>query len=190
MTDQRAEFLSCVKPHVRRLHAVARQYAVRADDAEDLVQEALLRAWRGFSSADALQSSRAWLTTILRNVAFEWHRTASRRIRLVSGLGDELTEVAAAEWSDPLAALPALTEEQFRELLDEKIVAALDALDASFREVIVLSVAGEMTYREIAQVLDCPVGTVMSRMARARRSLRERLAHLAGTRRGARERLR
>ena len=57
--------------------------------------------------------------------------------------------------------------------------AALDALEPSFREVVVLSVVGDLTYREVAQVLDCPMGTVMSRMARARRALRERLADYA-----------
>ena len=64
-----------------------------------------------------------------------------------------------------------MSEEQFREFLDDKIAAALDALDPPFREVIILSVAGDLTYKEVAAVLDCPVGTVMSRMARARRTL-------------------
>ena len=80
-----------------------------------------------------------------------------------------------------------MDERQFREFLDDKIAAALSALDPPFREVIVLSVAGGLSYREIAQVLDCPVGTVMSRMARARRTLRERLAQCAHPRARARE---
>jgi len=69
-----------------------------------------------------------------------------------------------------------MSEEQFREFLDATIAQALDALEAPAREIVILSVAADLSYREIAEVLDCPIGTVMSRMARARRALREHLA--------------
>jgi RNA polymerase sigma-70 factor (ECF subfamily) len=69
-----------------------------------------------------------------------------------------------------------MDEARFREFLDDTIVAAFDKLPPAFREVVVLSVAGGLNYREIAEVLDRPVGTVMSGMARARRALREALA--------------
>ncbi len=80
-----------------------------------------------------------------------------------------------------------MDEERFREFLDERLVAALDALEPAFREVIILSVASGLNYREIAEVIGCPVGTVMSRMARARRALRERLGDLAQSQRWVRE---
>ena len=83
-----------------------------------------------------------------------------------------------------------MSEAAFRELLDDRLTRALDALAPAFREVVILSVAGDLTYREIARVLDCPVGTVMSRMARARRALRERLADVAGVRPTTREKRR
>ncbi len=180
-------FLDYVRPHSQRLYAAARQYAAQADDANDLVQETLLRAWRGFTPNDERTYSRAWLFVILRNVAFEWQRKAKHRIRLVSTPDAELTEISPPDQSEPFCPLPAMDEERFREFLDERLVAALDALEPAFREVIILSVASGLNYREIAEVIGCPVGTVMSRMARARRALRERLGELAQSQRWVRE---
>lgn len=179
MNSSTEAFLNFVRPHWRRLHVAARQYVPRAGDAHDLVQEVLLRAWRGFTPTDESAYRRAWLFVIMRNVILEWRRTARRRIRITPVTDTELTELASSDPSEPFSPLPAMDEQQFREFLDDRIVAALDSLDAAFREVIVLSVAGDLNYREIAEVLDCPVGTVMSRMARARRILRERLAEYA-----------
>lgn len=181
-------FLEFVLPHLRQMQVVAQQYVSRAADVNDLVQESLLRAWRSFSSAQGRPYERAWLFTIMRNVAWEWHRTATRRVRLVPFPDSELTEVASPDSEEPFAQLQAMDEDCFREFLDERIVAALEALEPLFGEVVVLSVAGELSYREIAEVLGCPVGTVMSRMARARRILRERLADFAPGRRHARRR--
>ena len=174
-------FARFVQPHWQRLHFVARRYMAREHDAQDLVQETLLRAWRNFAPTQESSYRRAWLFVIMRNVASEWRRTGQRRIRLAPDTGSDLTEVVAGDASAPLSPLPAMGEHEFREFLDDRVAAALDGLDASFREVIVLSVAGGLSYREIAEVLDCPLGTVMSRMGRARRTLRERLADYART---------
>ena len=179
MSTSAADFLDYVRPHWRRLRAVARQYATGSEEARDLVQEVLLRAWRNFAPMDERVYHRAWLFVILRNVAAEWHRTRQRRIRLVPVMNAELTELAASDPSEPFTSMPNMDEDAFREYLDDRIVAAMDALDAPFREVLLLSVAGGLNYREIAEVLDCPMGTVMSRMARTRRMLRERLADFA-----------
>jgi RNA polymerase sigma-70 factor (ECF subfamily) len=179
-------FLELVQPHVRRMYVVARQYVSGADEANDLVQESLLRAWRSFSLARGRTYQRAWLFTILRNVAREWHRAGKRRVRLVPCPNSELTEIASSDPGGPFCQLSGMDESRFREFLDDRIVAALEALEPRFREVVVLSVAGGLSYREIAEVLGCPVGTVMSRMARARRTLREQLAEFAQPRRRAR----
>lgn len=176
MNSLASAFEAFVAPHVRRLWALARQYARTPEDAADLVQETFLRAWRDFSPAHEMAYRRAWLVVILRNVATDWGRAERRRIRVMPLDDAELTEVILADATQPFAPLPAMDEARFREFLDDRLVAALDALPAGFREVIVLSVAGELNYREIAEVLDCPVGTVMSRIGRARRALRERLA--------------
>ena len=187
MSGSSEAYLDFVRPHWRRLHLAARQYVARGDDAGDLVQEVLLRAWRNFSPADDRVYHRAWLFAIMRNVALEWHRTRKRRIRLVPAADGELTELAAIDPTEAVGEFPGLDERQFREFLDERVAGALDALEGQFREVLILSVAGGLNYREIAEVLDCPMGTVMSRMARARRTLREQLAGYAQSERRHRE---
>ena len=172
-------FLDYLRPHWQRLRAASWQYAASAEDANDLMQDTLLRAWRNYSTTDERTHSRAWILVIMRNVALEWHRSASRRIKFVPVTEAELTEFAPTDPAEPFASLPSMDEKQFREFLDEKLASALDALEPSFREVIILSAAGGLNYREISQVLDCPLGTVMSRMARARRALRRRLSEFA-----------
>lgn len=179
MNSLASAFEAFVAPHLRRLTALARQYARTPEDAVDLVQETFLRAWRDFSPAHEAAYRRAWLVVILRNVATDWSRAERRRLRVTPLDDAELTEALPADLSEPFAPLPAMGEERFREFLDDRLAAALDSLPPAFREVIVLSVAGELNYREIAEVLDCPVGTVMSRMGRARRALREQLADYA-----------
>ncbi len=179
MEETAEAFLRYTRPHWKRLHLIARRYVAREEDANDLVQETLLRAWRNFSPGEESSYKRSWLFVILRNVALDWQRTAKRRIKMVLSSESELTEVAPADPTEPFSPLPAMDEQRFREFLDDRLAAALDALEPPFREVIFLSVAGEMTYREVADVLDCPVGTVMSRMARARRALREQLSQFA-----------
>lgn len=172
-------FLALIRPEMRGLRAVARQYVYEENGADDLVQETLLRAWRAFSLTKGQTYERAWFYTILRNVARDWHRAAKRRVTLVRPPNGELDDTTAAGGSDALAPLPVMDEGRMREFLDDRIVAALNALEPSFREVVLLSVAGGLRYREIAQALDCPIGTVMSRMARARRALREQLSDYA-----------
>ncbi len=187
MNRAAATFVGYVRPQWARLHTVARQYVANENEAPDLVQETLLRAWRHFSSAEQTTFPAAWLFVIMRNVALDWQASARRRLKLTLLPVSQLTEVAGFEEDGTFAPLPALSEEAFREFLDERIAAAVDALDAPYREVLILSVAGDLRYREIAEVLDCPIGTVMSRMARARRALRERLADYAKPSRTSKE---
>ncbi|MFQ5807196.1 MAG: RNA polymerase sigma factor [Phycisphaerae bacterium] len=179
MESPAEQFLRHVRPHWTRLHLVARRYVAHEEDARDLVQETLLRAWRSFSPTQEQTYGRAWLFVIMRSAVWDWHRTARRRIKLVLAPEPELTELIPADLTEPPCPLPATDEERFKEFLDDRIVAALEALNPPFREVLILSVAADLSYREIAEVLDCPVGTVMSRMARARRALRENLAAFA-----------
>ncbi len=182
MNPLASAFEAFVAPHLQRLGVLARQYARRPEDAADLLQETLLRAWRNFSPIHDAAYRRAWLVVILRNIAVDWSRADRRRIPATPLDAGELTEVIASDASEPFAPLPQMDEARFREFLDDRLVAALDALEPPYREVVVLSVAGGLNYREIGEVLDCPVGTVMSRMARARRALRECLADYAAAR--------
>ena len=181
VNDTAGIFLLQVKPLHKRLLRVARRYVATSEDARDLVQETLLRAWRDFTVDAERVRSDGWLFQILRNVAVDWYRLSRRRVSIEFVEDSELTELASSDLSEPLAKLPALNEEQFRDLLDEHVAAALDRLRPAFREIVILSVVGELSYKEIAAVLGRPVGTVMSGMARARRALRERLAEFAGS---------
>lgn len=176
MNPLASAFETFVTPHLERLSALARQYARAPEDAADLLQETLLRAWRDFSPTRDRAYRRAWLVVILRNIAVDWSRAKRWRIPVLPLDAGELTEVIATDASEPFAPFPQMDEARFRELLDDRVVAALDALEPPYREVVVLSVAAGLNYREIGEVLDCPIGTVMSRMARARRALREHLA--------------
>jgi len=180
LESRASDFLSHVKPLWEGLHAAARQYMGTRGDAEDLVQETLARAWRSFSPTDASTYSKAWLFVILRNIAYEWRRQSKRRVRLVPLMDAELTDRDGGHQtvgeSAALAPLAPMDEAGFARLVDERIAEALERLDDPMREVIMLSVAGGLSYRDIAAALQCPVGTVMSRMARARRRLREELA--------------
>ena len=179
MSETETAFLRLVRPCWRRLQVVARRYAAGADDARDLVQETLLRAWKAYSPSEDCSYREGWLFVIQRRVAAEWARHASRRVTLAPVEHEELTELVGSELSEPLEALPSSTEEQFREFLDQRVAAAFDSLEPAYREVVLLSVAADLNYREIAEIIGCPLGTVMSRMARARRALRERLASVA-----------
>ncbi len=179
MENQTDIFMRYIQPHWKVLHIVARQYAVSKADASDLVQETLLKAWKSFSSTEEREYRRAWLFVIMRNVAIDWQKRNKHRIKLSLVAHSELTEIAASDLNDPLCQMPVMDEGRFLQFVDDRIIAALDAIDPAFREVIILSAAGGLKYIEIAKVLDCPLGTVMSRMARARKKLRECLADFA-----------
>lgn len=179
MSEVETAFLRLVRPCWRRLHVVARHYVGSAEDARDLVQETLLRAWTAYNPSEDRSYREGWFFVIQRRVVADWARRTTRRVTLAPVGHEALTELVGTELSDPLEALPSLTENQFREFLDQRVAAAFDSLDPAYREVVLLSVAADLNYREIAEVLGCPLGTVMSRMARARRALRERLASVA-----------
>ncbi len=163
--DQVARFEQEVLPHLGAAYNLARWLTRNEHDAEDLVQEAYLRALRffeGFRGGD----SRAWLLTIVRNTCYTWlgqqgkHETAEF---------DE--EIHSPASSDP--------ETLLLDGVDRRAIqGALEELPTEFREVIVLRELEGLSYKEIADVAGLPVGTVMSRLARARQRLAQSLAGL------------
>ena len=138
------------------------------EEAEDLVQETYLRALKGFKSFQPGTNFRAWMYRILRNT-FLTSRT---------GLDAKMTE--PLDFEEDAAMLPAAAETPESMLLagaDRQLVQdALERLPVQFREVILLCDMEEMSYREIAETLGIPTGTVMSRLSRARKALRELIA--------------
>jgi len=137
-----------------------------AQEAEDLVQETYLKALKGFSSFQPGTNFRAWIFRILRNT-FLTSRTGLEALRTVPLEDDEAEAPAAVVILDTPESI--LLERAGQ----EAIQAALSALPVIFREVILLADVEEMTYQEIAETVSIPIGTVMSRLSRARRTMRE-----------------
>lgn len=139
-------------------------------EAEDLVQETYLRALQALGRLRPDSNLKAWLFTILRNIWFnqlrKW-RTAPEMVELDSdGSGPNH---AADDVKDPHATYVSKVEQ-------EQVRAAIQRLSVEFREIIILREYEELSYQEIATILECPVGTVMSRLARARSKLRDLLS--------------
>jgi RNA polymerase sigma-70 factor (ECF subfamily) len=160
MDERRRRFEQLMLPHLGAAYNLARWLA--AQEAEDVAQEAMLRAFRafdGFRGGDA----KAWLLTIVRNC----HYTALGRKRKTVALPDEGESEIATDLPDP--EVSAIDADRAR-----KLNKAIASLPDEFRETLVLREMEDMSYREIAEVTGAPIGTVMSRLARARGLLRER----------------
>jgi RNA polymerase sigma-70 factor, ECF subfamily len=151
-------------PHLDAAYNLARWIVRREHDAQDVVQEAYARAWKGFSKFRG-ENPRAWLLTIVRNTAYNWiKKHALDKERLVPF--DEESFSAPIEEVPPELSLDKGTQ-QLRQ--------ALNRLPAEFREVLVLFEIEGWPYKAMAATLKVPLGTVMSRLSRARRRLREEL---------------
>jgi RNA polymerase sigma-70 factor, ECF subfamily len=157
-------FEQLAMPHFERLYNFACWLTHDRQEAEDLVQETYTKALKGFSSFQPGTNFRAWIYKILRN-AF-----------LTSRTGLKATTTVSLDFEDEEEALPASKETPESLLLqrsDEQLVQrALEQLPVAFREVLVLCEVEEMSYQEISATLVIPIGTVMSRLSRARKALR------------------
>jgi RNA polymerase sigma factor (sigma-70 family) len=168
--DDRAAFDEVFLPHMAEAYRLARWLAGNASDADDIVQDAAIRAFRGIKGFGAV-NARAWSLAIVRNTALSWlTKNRSRKVSYIDDLNAaEQQELeyeglhgAKAETPEDAALLKADAEELER---------ALAQLPTQFREVIVLREVNQMNYREIAEVTNVPVGTVMSRLSRGRQLL-------------------
>jgi RNA polymerase sigma factor (sigma-70 family) len=170
--DSHTRFASVVMPHLDDAYGLARWITGDRADAEDVVQEACVRALRaigGFAGGNA----RAWTLTIVRNTAYTW-LGKNRPAKLVAVDDLEAVERAHASGADLSAARTPDPEAQLIAKADAaRLEAAIAALPPPFRETLVLRDIQDLDYREIAAVTDVPIGTVMSRLARARKRLIE-----------------
>jgi RNA polymerase sigma-70 factor (ECF subfamily) len=161
-------FREFVEPEIEVMLRVARTLTSSDADAEDLVQEALLRAFRAVDKFDG-KYPRAWLLTIVRNTNANMHRR-----RRPTTIGDwEVLRTARPAFGD--SSLPSAEDSYVAAALDGELAKAVLALDPRFRDVVVLVDIHDLTYAEAAAVLDLPVGTVMSRLSRARDRIRKQL---------------
>jgi RNA polymerase sigma-70 factor, ECF subfamily len=165
--DENTRFAGLVLPHLGDAYSLARWLTGNRADAEDVVQDAYLRAFRAIGSF-AGGSARAWVLTIVRHSAYAWLRK-NRRAALVVVEDLEAVESAQANPGDADAETP--ETELIAKTEAAHLEAAISALPAPFRETLVLRDVQGLDYREIAEVTGVPMGTVMSRLARARRRL-------------------
>jgi RNA polymerase sigma-70 factor, ECF subfamily len=164
--DKLARFEQAVLLHLAAAYNVARWLTRDEHDAEDMVQDAYVRAWTFFDSFHG-GNSRAWLLTIVRHTCYTWLQR-HRGQELATAFDDE-RHSGEREASNPETLLLQRADQQ---MLRE----ALEALPVELREVVVLRELEGLSYKEIAGVADLPLGTVMSRLARARKRLQARLA--------------
>ncbi len=152
-------------PHFRDLYRTARLLAQSAAEGEDLVQEVYLEAWKSFHRFELGTNCRAWLFKILFHHLHRFRRHWMRAAR-VEALDNS---------PDSLAAEPPVPEE----IRDEDVLRALGKLPEEYRAVVLLADVQELSYKEVAETLKVPIGTVMSRLSRGRRLLRQELAEVA-----------
>ncbi|QYJ04160.1 RNA polymerase sigma factor [Nocardioides panacisoli] len=174
---RRRAFAEVVEPEIEVMLRVARSLTGSAVDAEDLVQESLVRAFRAVDRFDG-RHPRAWLLTILRNTNANLHRR--RRPTTV----DDWELIHASRPAFGAAEAPAAEDVYVHEQLDAPLRDAVAALDPRFRSVLVLVDVHDLSYAEAASVLDVPVGTVMSRLSRARERVRKAIGPTLTTIRG------
>lgn len=169
MNDQarRQEFDRIALPHIDAAYNVARWLTRHDHDAEDVVQEAYLRAFQFFRGFQG-DTGRAWLLQIVRNTCYTWQ--ARKRPAAASPTDRKVLDEMVSPTLNPETQLE---RREDRRLLRQ----AIDSLPIEFREVIVLRELEELSYKDIARITEVPMGTVMSRLARARERLREILDH-------------
>ncbi|HMA07186.1 MAG TPA: sigma-70 family RNA polymerase sigma factor [Ramlibacter sp.] len=156
-------------PHLDAAYNLARWLTRNNDDAQDVVQEAILRAMRYFGAFRG-DNARPWLLQIVRHTSYTWmKRNRPAEMSSLDEDDDAFHEIAAPAADEP-SALAQRGDER------AQLNRALAALPIAFREVLVLRELEDLSYQEIARIADIPVGTVMSRLARARGLMRQALA--------------
>jgi RNA polymerase sigma-70 factor (ECF subfamily) len=177
--EKTERFREAVLPHLDGVYTLARYLLGNASDADDAVQECCMRAFRHFEGFRG-GAIKPWLLAILRNVC---RAEYARRSGVVVGLDDDGAargDAVAPLWNEAHESPEAETLRRHDAETIRRLIAALPPV---FREVVVLREINDLSYREMAQVIDAPVGTVMSRLARARAMLRD--AWVAAEEKGA-----
>jgi len=176
--SRRAAFESEALPHLDHLYSSAAYLCGDRERAGDLVQETILRAYRFFDRFERGTNCRAWLLTILHNTFRNLYRAGQKergRIDIDEPQAAREASEAAGAGEDPETLV-------LSQMLDQEVAQALADLPEEFRTAIVLVDLNELTYEESAKALECPVGTVRSRLSRGRRLLAGKLAAYAAER--------
>ncbi|MFK0162016.1 sigma-70 family RNA polymerase sigma factor [Rhizobium sp. NPDC090279] len=165
-------FQRTIIPHLDAAYNFARFLSRDADAAQDIVQEAYLRAYRGFGGfrdGDA----RAWTFTIVRNCYHAWLQEGRRKTRYEQPMTDDRDRDEGSPSPDPASEEDTPEVAFIRKSEMQRVRAVINLLPDAMREVLVLRELEDLSYKEIADIIDAPIGTVMSRLARARRDFGE-----------------
>jgi RNA polymerase sigma-70 factor (ECF subfamily) len=177
MADQQA-FAAAAMQYAPQLYNAALRMTRNRADAEDLVQETYLRAYRSYATFEAGTNLRAWLFRILTNTFINAYRAKQRRPQ-ETDLGD-MEDLYLYRRIGQVNPASVSAEDQLLDLFtDDEVKAALEELPEAFRLPVLLADVEEFSYKEIAEMLDIPIGTVMSRLHRGRKAMHKRLFDFA-----------
>ncbi len=171
--EKRASFEREALVHLDALYRVALRLTANPSDADDLVQETMLKAFRAWDQYEKGTNAKGWLLTILRHAFINEYRRRTRH-----------PENVDLDTIEPFAVFGEIQDEDpqgafFDKIVDDEVLKAIDQLPEAFRETLVLSDVEGMSYQEIAKILEIPVGTVKSRLFRARQALQGKLYEYA-----------
>jgi RNA polymerase sigma-70 factor (ECF subfamily) len=171
--EKRASFEREALVHIDALYRVALRLSGNPADADDLVQETMLKAYRSWDQYQQGTNAKGWLITILRNSFINEYRRRTRH-----------PETVDVDTIEPFAVFSDIQDDDpqgafFDRIVDDEVLRAIDQLPEAFRETVVLSDVEGMSYQEIAKILGVPVGTVKSRLFRARQMLQAKLYQYA-----------
>lgn len=169
------EFEEKIIEHIDSLYNVALRMTQNRQDAEDLVQEAALRAYRNFNRFKQGTNFKAWIITILRNIFINEYRKRMKEPQMI-----DFEEVKG------FISLPEISGAQ-EEIFSEKIESSIDKLPEELRTTLMLFYAERFSYKEMAKIMDVPVGTVMSRLYTVRQVLKRQLSKYAEDEKGRNE---
>jgi RNA polymerase sigma-70 factor, ECF subfamily len=166
-----------VRPHLDALHRTARRLSRDATLADDVLQETLLKGWRFFHSFESGTNFKAWIFRVMYTVFVSMTRD---RRPVLQGM-EAIVDLEAPESPVDELNRPSIEERERAVLdaVDDQIKGAIEELPVELRTVFLLSSIEGLKYREIAEIMGCPLGTVMSRLFRSRRTLQDRLASYA-----------
>jgi RNA polymerase sigma-70 factor (ECF subfamily) len=174
--EKQRDFQREAMVHIDSLYNFALRMTGDPEDANDLVQETYMKAYRFFDSFEKGTNCKAWLFRILKNSYINKYRKESKEPDKVDY--DEIKEFYHSVKHSSLDSND-MQEKMFAELLDDEVAQALESLPEDFKEVVQLCDIEGFTYEEIANMVDCPIGTVRSRLHRGRKILREKLMEYA-----------
>ncbi len=175
-TPAAREFAALAEEHLDRLYGAALRLTRNRDAAEDLVQETFLKAWRSFHTFQPGSNARAWLYRILMNAYIDAYRRADREPEVVDQEDvEEQYLYSRVLASEALRRQGNPEEVVLQAVMDADVEAALASLPEAFRAAVILADLEGFTYKEIAHILEVPLGTVMSRLFRGRRLLQQAL---------------